>query len=121
MKVKTQTHYKLNVRFYIDEGEEETLTLLVDCMTPRNLKNFHKKLTNSDLDFDGMVDLNCSVVVDWCGVFDEDGAEIPFSKKKLKDFQETYWGLADAIVRTISEESADLRSKRSSVLEQPSD
>ena len=110
MKLKTQTFAPVDVKLLVGD-EEQTLTLKVNCLTPRKLKAYVDKLEETKEDFDASIKTNCEVVCGWSGVVDEKGAEVEFSKEKLSDIQYDYFGLADSIAYAICGEGAKLRKK----------
>ena len=112
MKLKTLDHYKVDAKFLIEE-EQQTLSLKVNCMTPRKINEYLDVLKKKDAGFDDLVDVNCNVVTGWEGVIDEDGNEVEFSQDKLQDLQLDYFGLADAITVAIVNEGQKLREKNS--------
>lgn len=116
MRIKNLDHYKIDAKFLIQE-EPETLSLQVNCMTPRKINNYVEALNNDNSNFDDLVKANCDVVTGWEGVVDEDGNEVEFDKEKLQDLQYDYFGLADAIAVAIFNETKELREKNSSVSE----
>lgn len=116
MKLKTQDHYKIDVKFLVQE-EEQTLSLKVNCMTPRKMIEYVDKANDPKSSFDDLIQCNCDVVNGWDGVFDEDDNEIEYSPEKLKDLQLDYFGLADAIGFQICNEAKTLREKCSGPLE----
>ena len=112
MKLKTLNHYKIEVNFLIQE-EPQTLTLLVNCMTPRKINEYADNFNTDNAGFNELVKCNCGVVIGWEGVVDEDGNEVEFSQDKLQDIQYDYFGLADAIALAICSEGKRLREKNS--------
>ena len=112
MKLKTQNHYKIDVRFLV-EDEEQTLTLLVNCMTPRKIQEYGELLSNPQTTFDELVQANCDLACGWENVEGEDGKPIEFSKERFRELQNDLLGLVEAIAKTIHKESEALREKNS--------
>ena len=120
MKLTTQNHYKIDVKFLVQD-EEQTLSLKVNCMTPRKINDYADKLNDSNAGFDDLVKNNCNVTTGWEGVVDSEGKAVEYTPEKLEEIQYDYFGLADAIAIAVCNESKRLREKNLGSLEKVSE
>lgn len=115
MKLKSRKDYPLDVRFLAD-GEEQVITLMVSVLTPRKMREYSRKMEDRDATVSDNIKLNCEVVTGWKNVEDEDGNPLEFDVEKLRQLQEDYFGLCEAIYYTILSEAGELRKKNVCIL-----